>query len=83
MEKFKNHEELTIAERKIIGAGDIRLNRIKCNACGDVITSEHRHDYKKCSCKRVSVDGGSWYIKRSFTKAGDYKELSERYEDAI
>lgn len=36
-------------------------NAIKCKVCGDVIESEHRHDFKTCSCGAVSVDGGHNY----------------------
>lgn len=33
-------------------------NKIKCKHCGDVIESKHVHDFKRCSCGRVAVDGG-------------------------
>lgn len=36
-------------------------NAIKCKVCGDLIESEHRHDYKTCSCGAVAVDGGHEY----------------------
>ena len=49
-------------------------NCIKCKFCGDIIISEHRHDFKCCSCGRVAIDGGHDYLKRSFTN--DYEELS-------
>lgn len=51
-------------------------NKIKCNICGDIIESKSVHDYKKCSCGRVSVDGGQEYLKRSYKKKNDYIELS-------
>jgi len=51
------------------------LNQAKCNECGDIITSEHRHDFVTCSCHELSVDGGSSYLKRSFL-SGNYTELS-------
>lgn len=51
-------------------------NCIKCKSCGDVIISTHRHDFKRCSCGRVAVDGGHDYLKRSFTNdSNDYEEL--------
>ena len=55
----------------------ILKNAIKCNPCGDIIESESTHDFKTCSCGRVSVDGGHEYLKRCFQKEGDYGELSE------
>ena len=52
-------------------------NCIKCKFCGDIIISEHRHDFKCCSCGRVAIDGGHDYLKRSFTNnPNDYEELS-------
>ena len=45
---------------------EIILNRIQCNACLEIITSYHRHDYRTCKCGLVSVDGGRAYLKRSY-----------------
>lgn len=39
-------------------------NQIQCAKCNDVIYSASRHDFKKCSCGAVSVDGGMDYLKR-------------------
>jgi len=39
-------------------------NSIKCRACGDIITSTYRHDFKWCSCKSIFVDGGNEYLRR-------------------
>ena len=56
---------------------EILKNTIRCNNCGDVIESNYRHNYVKCSCGRVAVDGGRVYLRRSFTKSpDDYTELS-------
>lgn len=56
-------------------------NAIRCNHCGDVIESVHRHQFVQCSCARVAVDGGLEYLKRSFTESiNDYIELAE-YEE--
>ena len=71
-----------------IDLGDVKMinikrNRIKCNHCGDIIESEYVHDFKSCSCGKVSVDGGCRYLKRSFTDSpDDYTEMSEiQYND--
>ena len=47
----------------------------KCNNCGEIIESQHRHDFKYCSCKRVAVDGGKDYLRR-LGKREDFTELS-------
>ena len=53
-------------------------NKIKCKHCGDIIESTHVHDFKWCSCGKVAVDGGHYYLKRSFVTSpeADYEELS-------
>ena len=56
----------------------IKTNKIKCNYCGDIIVSEHRHDFKFCSCGKVAVDGGTDYLRRSYTNStDDFTELTE------
>ena len=53
-------------------------NAIKCNNCGDIIESKYTHDFKFCSCRTVSVDGGLSYAKRSFKNSPlDFTDLSE------
>lgn len=60
----------------------IKINKIKCNYCEDVIVSEHRHDFKYCKCGKVAVDGGNDYLKRCYTNSpDDFTELSE-YTDS-
>lgn len=60
----------------------IKTNKIKCKHCGDIIESIHVWDYKACSCKTVSVDGGKEYLKRGFKHSPqeDYEDLSEMEE---
>lgn len=56
-------------------------NQIKCKKCGDLIESVHVHDYKRCSCGAVAVDGGKEYMRRAFpggmSPEDSYEELSE------
>jgi len=67
-------------EIKPIKKTKILVNKIKCNKCGDIIESTHRHDFKFCKCKSVAVDGGKDYLKRNFTVTSDYTEMSETIE---
>lgn len=82
MQKFHNKEELSQFDRKNLGIGPIRINRIQCKQCKDIITSHHLHDFKWCKCKAVAIDGGSWYLKR-IGNLEHIIELSENYKDAI
>ena len=52
----------------------IKVNKIRCKKCGDVIQSEDRHDFKICKCGAVAVDGGRDYLRRI---GSDFEELSE------
>ena len=57
----------------------IRINRIKCKKCGDIIESYHVHDFKWCSCKSVAIDGGREYLRR-LGYPEDYEELSHHIQ---
>ena len=56
----------------------IKVNRIKCLKCGDIITSESVHDYKSCSCGSCFVDGGNDYLRRGGSK--EYREELSIFE---
>ena len=57
----------------------IIANKARCKKCNDIIESKNIHDFKKCLCGSVAVDGGHEYIKR-IGKLEDVIELSE-YEE--
>src|SRR5688572_18738218 len=57
------------------------LNRIECKNCGDVIISQHRHDYVTCKCGQVSTDGGRDYQRISVSPEGHVIDRSV-YSDA-
>lgn len=39
-------------------------NQVKCNKCKDEIFSKHRHDFVRCKCGAIAVDGGMEYLRR-------------------
>ena len=49
-------------------------NELKCTKCGDIIFSTHRHDFVRCSCGSIAVDGGTAYLRR----VGDMSAAKER-----
>lgn len=55
----------------------ILRNAAKCLECGDVIDSKHRHDWVKCACGNIFVDGGRVYIRRGVADPSKYQDLSE------
>jgi len=58
----------------------IKVNKIRCKKCGDVIESLHRHDFKFCKCGAVAVDGGKDYLRRLGNKE-DWEDLSEHINE--
>ena len=54
----------------------ILKNSIKCNHCNDEIESKHRHDFVRCKCGKVAVDGGLDYSKTMFTSLSDFTNTS-------
>lgn len=55
----------------------ITRNAAKCNKCGEVIESTNRHDFRRCSCGAIYVDGGKDYLKRAYNDPTDIVEMSE------
>lgn len=58
----------------------IAINKAQCGNCGDVIESTSRHDFKRCSCGQMFVDGGKDYLRRGYGSAG-FTELTTYEED--
>ena len=36
----------------------MKINAIKCTKCGDTIFSRANHDFARCSCGAIAIDGG-------------------------
>ena len=54
----------TKKQREKFNIGDIFINAAVCKNCGDYVRSKNSHNFVKCICGKVGVDGGSWYIRR-------------------
>ena len=59
-----------------MGTTKIIVNRAKCRNCETVIESKHRHDFVKCECGDIYVDGGTDYLRRGARNAFNFIELS-------
>ena len=44
--------------------GKIIRNAAHCLSCNKIIESEYSHDFVRCECGNVFVDGGKSYIRR-------------------
>jgi len=58
------------------------INKLMCKLCGDVIESKTRHDFVRCKCKSIYVDGGKDYFRRG-GDARNMIDLSVYADDAI
>lgn len=54
----------------------VKVNKIRCKKCNEVIESVHRHDFRYCQCRSVAVDGGLDYLRRLGNRE-DWEELAE------
>ena len=66
-------KNMSTAKRRFFDTGDWWMNSAQCKKCGEVLVSRNRHDFVTCKCGAVSVDGGSWYLRR----VGDLKAIKE------
>lgn len=55
---------MTKEEREKANTGDIWINAAVCLLCKDYVRSLNRHDFRRCKCGAMAVDGGSHYIRR-------------------
>lgn len=53
----------------------ILRNAAQCRKCGDLIESKYRHDFVRCSCGEIAVDGGHEYLRR-MGNASDIIDMS-------
>lgn len=42
------------------------VNKVRCRHCNDVIESKYAHDFQRCQCGTIAVDGGTDYQRLSF-----------------
>ncbi len=62
----------------------ILSNQIKCLKCGDEPYSAYRHDFKRCNCGAVAVDGGMDYLRRVGDMSKEHtKEMSIFMDDGV
>ena len=58
------------------------VNKLMSKLCGDVLESKTRHDFVRCKCKSIFVDGGKDYFRRG-GDARNMIDLSVYADDAI
>lgn len=71
----------TIKQRLKLNIGDYFINGAVCVHCKDYIRSINQHNFRKCSCGKVAVDGGSHFCRRLGNEE-DYINVIEKFYDA-
>lgn len=52
-------------------------NKARCLLCSDTIEYKYTHNFVRCKCGSLAVDGGNDYHKRCFQRQEDYVEVLE------
>jgi hypothetical protein len=62
----------------------ILKNKARCKKCNDIIESKHCHDFVRCGCGSIFLDGGKDYLRYGYP-GGNVEEwiedLSEHRDD--
>ena len=59
------------------------MSKAKCLKCNDVIESKHRHDFVKCGCGEIFLDGGNEYIRAGANDLSNLWVYSDGGEDSV
>ena len=51
-------------------------NNAFCMLCNTEVESHHRHDYVRCLCGNLAVDGGMAYLRRNARDTSMVKDTS-------
>lgn len=51
------------------------VRAIKCSECNCTIFSRARHDFRRCLCGRISIDGGFDYVELNFPADKDIPKI--------
>lgn len=54
----------------------ILRNAARCLRCGEEVESQHTHDFVRCSCGNVAVDGGPSYLRRQVADLEFFEDVS-------
>lgn len=70
------------AKREELHTGDVWINAAVCLKCKDYVRSLNRHDFRRCKCGAITVDGGSFYCKR-VGNPEDMINIIENFEEDV
>ena len=56
-------------------------NKAQCKLCKDIIESKYTHDFVRCKCGAIFVDGGHDYWRRGGEPDNIIEIIEEREED--
>lgn len=59
-----------------MGSRRIVKNALFCFGCDTEIESKHRHDFVRCPCGAIFVDGGLAYVRAGWTPEVEWEDRS-------
>jgi len=77
--RFEAYMDFKVEKKEKKPKVEILRNMAKCRLCGDIIESKHRHDFVRCKCGSIFVDGGKDYLRRG----GELNNIIEMTESEI
>ena len=72
--------DLSGGRRGVFYRPKILRNSAQCRRCSEIIESTHRHDFVKCRCAAIGVDGDLDYLKRVGLKENLIEMSKYEYE---
>ena len=54
----------------------MKIKTAKCNNCNDVIYSRARHDFIRCTCGSIAIDGGQTDYVRIIGNPDDFESTT-------
>jgi hypothetical protein len=67
--------------KKIKSTGKIKAG-IRCPACHDIIFSLYQHDFRRCMCGKVFIDGGDDYMRYGAEQPVEPQHIQSVYRPA-
>ena len=75
--RFEAHMDFKVRKKEKEIKSRILRNMAMCKLCGDIIESKHRHDFVRCMCGEIFVDGGKDYLRRGAKDMVNIIEMSK------
>jgi hypothetical protein len=77
MKRLKSLSAALAGRSLAMGKQIIKVNRARCDACGDILESRGEEDRKVCRCKNLMISGGNRELVRQALFISQMTEMAE------